>query len=157
MANWNLCFFSGRLVSLAAFVLVTPLIVFGKQASAQVIASCGSMEGYSYYHQNELVGPPDSGWTRESLTTTTIFLGRDQVADVILVSSLNGEEWTRSASDYNAPVVEVAREGAIRHILVLWGLATELYALDTEKNTLSLVALKSGVVEVTRAFIGKCE
>ena len=47
--------------------------------------------------------------------------------------------------------------GSIRHILILWGPVTELYALDTEKKNLSLVSQKSGLVEVTHAFVGKCE
>ena len=54
-------------------------------------------------------------------------------------------------------MLEVTRQGSIRHILILWGPVTELYALDTEKKILSLVSQKSGLVEVTHAFVGKCE
>ena len=124
----------------------------GISANAAVIASCGPMEGYSYYFRNELAGN-EPGWEQGSLKTTMIFLGTDKVEEVILKS----EDWTRSASDYGAPVVEVTRQGSIRHILILWGLATELYALDTEKKILSLVSHKSGTVKVTHAFVGKCE
>ena len=128
----------------------------GISANAAVIASCGPMEGYSYFYGNELAGNAP-GWEQGSLKTTTIFLGTDKVEEVILKSELGGEDWTRSASDYGAPVVEVTRQGSIRHILILWGPVTELYALDTEKKILSLVSQKSGLVEVTHAFVGKCE
>ena len=128
----------------------------GISANAAVIASCGSMEGYSYFYRSELAGN-GAGWKQGSLKTTTIFLGTDKVEEVVSKSKLGGEDWTRSASDYGAKVVEVTREGSIRHILILWGSATELYALDTEKKTLSLVSHKSGLVEVTHAFVGKCE
>lgn len=114
------------------------------------------MEGYSYFFEDELAGN-EPGWERASLDTTTIFLGTDKIEEVVLKSKLSGEDWTRSASDYGAPVIEVAREGSIRHVLILWGPVTELYALDTEKKTLSLVSQKSGLVKVTHAFVGKCE
>ena len=129
---------------------------YGIPANAAVIASCGPMEGYSYFHRDELTGGAP-GWRQGSLETTTVFLGSDKVEEVVLKSKLSGEDWTRSASDYGAPVIEVTRQGAIRHILVLWGPVTELYALDTEKKTLSLVSQKSGVVKVTHAFVGTCE
>ena len=114
------------------------------------------MEGYSYFFENELAGNQPR-WERGSLDTTTIFLGADKIEEVVLKSKLSGEDWTRSASDYGAPVIEVTREGSIRHVLILWGPVTELYALDTEKKTLSLVSQKSGLVRVTHAFVGKCE
>ncbi len=128
----------------------------GISANAAVIASCGPMEGYSYFYRNELAGDAP-GWEQGSLKTTTIFLGTDKVEEVLLKSKLGGEDWTRSASDYGASVFEVTRQGSIRHILILWGPVTELYALDTEKKILSLVSHKSGVVKVTHAFVGKCE
>ena len=128
----------------------------GISANAAVIASCGPMGGYSYFYRSELAGNA-AGWEQGSVKTTTIFLGTDKVEEVVLKSKLGGEDWTRSASDYGAKVVEVTREGSIRHILILWGPATELYALDTEKKTLSLVSHKFGLVEVTHAFVGKCE
>ena len=128
----------------------------GISANAAVIASCGPMEGYSYFYRNELAGNAP-GWKQGSLKATTIFLGTDKIEEVVLKSKLFGEDWTRSASDYGATVVEVTRQGSIRHILILWGPVTELYALDTEKKILSLVSQKSGVVKVTHAFVGKCE
>ena len=128
----------------------------GISASAGVIASCGPMDGYSYFFGSELAGD-EPGWERGSLDTTTIFLGTDKVEEVVLKSRLSGEDWTRSASDYGAPVIEVTRIGSIRHVLILWGPATELYALDTEKKSLSLVSQKSGLTRVTHAYVGKCE
>ena len=127
----------------------------GISANAAVIASCGPMEGYSYFWDEFAGNAP--GWEQGSLKTTTIFLGTDKVEEVVLKSTLGEEDWTRSASDYDAHVVEVTRQGSIRHILVLWGPATELYALDTEKKILSLLSHKSGLVKVTHAFVGKCE
>ena len=128
----------------------------GVSANAAVIASCGPMEGYSYFYRNELAGNAP-GWEQGSLKTTTIFLGTDKVEEVVLKSKLGEEDWTRSASDYDAHVIEVSRQGSIRHILILWGPVTELYALDTEKKILSLLSHKSGLVKVTHAFVGKCE
>ena len=128
----------------------------GISANAAVIASCGPMEGYSYFYGNEFAGNAP-GWEQGSLKTTTIFLGTDKVEEVVLKSKLSEEDWTRSTSDYGALVVEVTRQGSIRHILILWGPVTELYALDTEKKNLSLVSQKSGLVEVTHAYVGKCE
>ena len=128
----------------------------GISANAAVIASCGPMEGYSYFYRNELAGNAP-GWKQGSLKVTTIFLGTDKIEEVVLKSKLAGDDWTRSASDYGAPVIEVTRQGSIRHVLILWGPVTELYALDTEKKILSLVSQKSGLVKVTHAFVGKCE
>ena len=68
----------------------------GISANAAVIASCGPMEGYSYFYRNELAGNAP-GWDQGSLKVTTIFLGTDQVEDVVLKSKLGGEDWTRSA------------------------------------------------------------
>ena len=138
------------------FCFATAVCGSGVSASAAVIASCGPMEGYSYFFRNELAGN-EPGWEQGSLDTTTIFLGTDKVEEVVLKSRLGGEDWTRSASDYGAPVIEVTREGSIRHVLILWGPVTELYALDTEKKSLSLVSQKSGLVTVTHAYVGKCE
>ena len=92
----------------------------GISANAAVIASCGAMEGYSYFFRNELADH-DPEWVRNSLSTTTIFMGTDKVEEVVLKSKLGGEDWTRSASDYGAPVIEVTRKGSIRHVLILWG------------------------------------
>ncbi len=138
------------------FCLAAVISGYRSPANAAVIASCGPMEGYSYFYRSELAGSAP-GWQQGSLETTTIFLGPDKVEEVILKSKLNGEDWTRSASDYGAPVIEVTRQGPIRHILIPWGPVTELYALDTEKKTLSLVSQKSGLVKVTHAFVGTCE
>ena len=141
---------------IGVFCLATAIGGDGTPANATVIASCGPMEGYSYYYRNELFGSAP-GWTQDSLETTTIFLGNDKVEEVVLKSKLGGEDWTRSASDYGAPVIEVTRQGPIRHIVIPWGPVTELYALDTEKKIISLVSQKSGLVKVTHAFVGKCE
>ena len=142
-----------RHFSAAVFSLVAVVCI---PANAAVIASCGPMEGYSYFYRNKLAGN-SPGWTQDSVKTTTIFLGTDKGEEVVMKSKLGGEDWTRSASDYGAPVVEVTRQGSARHILILWGPVTELYALDTEKKILSLVSQKSGVVKVTNAFVGTCE
>ena len=52
----------------------------GISANAAVIASCGPMEGYSYFFGNELAGN-EPGWEQGSLKTTTIFLGTDKVEE----------------------------------------------------------------------------
>ena len=142
---------------IAAILCLTAAVgAGGISANAAVIASCGDMEGYSYFYRDGLAGyTPD--WKQGSLKATIIFLGTDKVEEVVLSSKLGEEDWTRSASDYGAPVIEVARQGSIRHILILWGPVTELYALDTEKKIIALVSHKSGIVKVTNAFVGKCE
>ena len=128
----------------------------GISANAAVIASCGPMEGYSYFFQNELAGN-EPGWDRDSLDTTTIFMGTDKVEEVVMKSRLGEEEWTRSASDYDARVIELPREGSIRRVLIFWGPVIELYALDTDKKSLSLVSQKSGLIKVIHAYVGECE
>lgn len=129
-------------------------------AEAGVMASCGPMEGYSHYQSFPLDGgAAKSSWDRGSLDTVMIFLGTDKVEDVVLKGQLNGKDWTRSASDYGAPVIEVFQRGTVRHLLVPWGPHTELYALDTGKKTLSLVSQKEhlDVLKVVHAFVGTCE
>ena len=129
-------------------------------ADAGVMASCGPLEGYSHYQSFPLDGSaPKSSWDRGSLDTVMIFLGTDKVEDVVLKGKLNGKDWTRSASDYGAPVIEVFRHGTVHHLLIPWGLHTELYALDTGKKTLSLVSQKEhlGMMKVVHAFAGTCE
>ena len=96
------------------------------------------MGGYSYFYRSELAGNA-AGWEQGSVKTTTIFLGTDKVEEVVLKSKLGGEDWTRSASDYGAKVVEVTREGSIRHILILWGPATTLCARHGEEDSLARV------------------
>ena len=145
-----------RAIFVGMFCLVAAIGGYGFPANAAVIASCGPMKGYSYIYPHEPSGGIP-GWKQGSLDTTTIFLGTDKVEEVVLKSKQGGEDWTRSASDYGAPVIEVTRQGSIRHILIPWGPVTELYALDTEKKNLSLVSQKSGLVKVTHAFVGKCE
>lgn len=124
---------------------------------AAVIASCGPSSGYSYFYENDLGGT--AGWTEGELESTVIFTGTDKVSDIIIRSKglLQGEDWTRSASDYGAPVYEVNTVGSIRHVLIIWNGITELYLLNTEKKTFSLVSHKSGLIDVTHVFVGKCE
>ena len=50
------------------------------------------------------------------------------------------------------------RQGSIRHILILWGPATELYALDTEKKILYLSAyVDSVMMKLLKASRSHCE
>ena len=112
------------------------------------------MEGYSYFYGNELAGNAP-GWEQGSMKTTTIFLGTDKVEEVVLKSKL-GEKLDE------APATTVLRgRGHATRLHSPYpdpvGTVTELYALDTEKKHLSLVSQKSGLVEVTHAFVGKCE
>ena len=146
-----------RYLLASAFCLATAAGGYGLAAHAAVIASCGPMEGYSYFFRNEAAGN-EPGWAQGPLNSTIIFLGTDKVEDVVLKSTdMVGDSWTRSASDYGAPVFEVNRFGAVRHVLIVWFEATELYALDLEKKTVSLVSQKAGLIDVTHPFVGKCE
>lgn len=126
-------------------------------AAANVIASCGPLSGHSYFPKDEFRS--EGEWAEDGISDgVTIFIGSDAVEDVIIKSTLSDEPWTRSASDYGAPVVEVYREGAIRHVVVLWGPVTEVYKLDTENKVFSLVSQKGGgLLNSTLAMVGPCE
>ena len=105
------------------FYLVVIAYIFTTPVTASVIASCGPMEGYTYYFGNEL-NDYESDWAHEPMESTTIFLGSEKVEEVVIKSkglSSDEESWTRSSADYNATVVEIFREGLVRHILVHWG------------------------------------
>ncbi len=145
-----------RLFLASVFSLVVAVGGGAVSANAGVIASCGSMEGYTYHFRNDRADN-DAQWVQDSLNSTTIFLGTDKVEEVVLKSKLAGEDWTRSASDYGATVVELNREGPFRRVLIHWGPVTELYALDTENKTVSLVSQKSRPFRLTVALAGKCE
>ena len=135
-----------------AYIFTTPV-------TAGVIASCGPMEGYTYYFGNEL-NDYESEWAHEPMVSMTIFLGSEEVEEVVITGkglTPDEESWTRSSADYNAVVAEIFREGSLRHILVHWGPTTELYAINTENKTVSLVAVKGGVIDLARAIVGKCE
>ena len=136
-------------IRVALFLVVVATATAGQAA---VIASCGPSSGYSHFYENDLGGTV--GWTEGELESTIIFIGSDKVSDVIIKGKLQGENWTRSASDYGAPVFEVNRVGSIRHILVIWRDITEFYFLDIAKKTFSLVSQKSGLIDVTHAFVG---
>ena len=142
-----------RAVFRVAFFLA--VVVPATAGQAAVIASCGPSSGYSYYYENDLGGTV--GWIDAELNSTTIFTGSDKVSEIIIKGKLRGKDWTRSASDYGASVFEVNRVGSIRHVLVIWRGITELYLLDTAKKTFSLVSQKSGLIDVTHVFVGKCE
>ena len=103
-----------------AFCLAIALGAGSIPANAGVIASCGLTEGYDYYPGDELIGV-EPEWVQGNWKLTVVFMGTVKVEDVILTGSdANGEDWTRSASDYNATVVEVARIGSARYVLILW-------------------------------------
>ena len=144
----------GTMRTITAAILATTVFT----AQAQVIASCGPLAGYSYHHGDESVGVKPE-WSQDSINGATIFMGTDAVEDVILKSSLGSETWTRSASDYGAIIRSIHHDetGSLRHVVVIWGPVAEVYALDLERKTLSLVSQKSGAIRLTTAFVGKCE
>ena len=137
-------------------ILTAAALATAITAQAEIIASCGPLEGYSYFPGDASVGV-EPKWVSGPLPSAIIFIGTGRVEDVILKSTLKEEDWTRSASDYGANVHEIFRDGPVRQILVLWGPVTELYALDTEKKVLTLVSQKSGFIKVSHAFAGECE
>ena len=93
--------------------------------------------------------------------STTIFVGGNNVVTDVIISSEGlaneDETWTRSASDYGAPVYEVWQEGEKRLVIVLWGHIVEVYLLDMGARLVSLVSQKTGLVTVTHALVGPCE
>ena len=143
--------------------LTMALIVLAMPAHADVIASCDLQNGYSYYFPLEhFDGRVEDGhWTDGSLESTTIFVGDGNVVTDVITSSDGladeDETWTRSASDYGAPVYEVWREGDERVVIVLWGPHVEVYLLDMKAKIASLASQKTGLVTVTHAFVGSCE
>ncbi len=138
-------------------MFVLAMAVATLPSHAEVIASCGPLAGHSYFYPHEL--SKEFGWKEGPLNATTIFTKSGDKLDMIIKSKeLFGEgDWTRSASDYGAPVYEVGGRGEITHILVLWGTVTELYSLDMKRKMLALVSHKTGLVDVTHAMVGKCE
>ena len=124
-------------------------------AQAEILASCGSLAGHIYFFE---YGDLAAEWTEGEIKGTTIFVQSGDRLDVIIKGKdLKGDSWTRSASDYGAPVTEVNRVGNVRHILVVWDDATELYLLDTDRKIFSLVSQKSGLVPGMHAYVGECE
>ena len=134
-------------------ILFTVLLVL--PVRSEIIASCGPFSGYSHYFKDEF--NDNAEWKDGDITGTIIFTKSGTVLDVISSSKLGGENWTRSASDYGAHVVEVNAAEGVRHIIVVWKGATELYALDMERKTITLLAHKTGAVDVARAMVGECE
>jgi hypothetical protein len=125
-------------------------------SKAAVIATCGPSEGYSYFFPDRSVNATGE-WTQGPLNSVMIFIGDDKVSDVIIKGKIGEDDWTRSASDYGAPVYEINREDSLRHVLIFWGPHTELYAIDTHEKVFSMVSQKSGLVRGTHIFVGKCE
>ena len=143
-----------RAVFRVAFFLA--VVIPPTAVQAAVIASCGPSSGYSYFYEDDLGGTV--GWTDAEMNSTIIFTGSDKVSEIIIKGKgLQGEDWTRSASEHGASVFEVNRLGSIRHVLVIWLDTTELYSFDTEKKTFSLVSQKDGFFKVIHAVVGKCE
>ncbi|MCY4551067.1 MAG: hypothetical protein OXC28_22170 [Defluviicoccus sp.] len=133
-------------------------VLLAGPAGAEIIASCGPLAGHSYFYPHEFSKEP--GWRDGSIKTTTIFVKSGDKLDLIIKGkNLLGEgTWTRSASDYGAPVVQVGgKAGEIMHILVAWGPDTELYSLDLKRKMVGLVAHKTSVADLTRAMVGRCE
>ena len=122
---------------------------------AEIIASCGPSAGYSYFYAQDFHDA--EGWEEAKITGTTIFTRSGDDLDVIIQSTVGDEKWTRSASDEGAPVAVVNAPGDILHIIVIWGFATESYALDLKRKTFSLVSHKGGIIDVTHALVGPCE
>ena len=138
---------------------ITLLLVFclacALPTHAEIIASCGPLAGYSYFYEDDL--HDSEGWEEAKITGTTIFTRTDDDLDVIIQSTVGDENWTRSASDEGAPVAVVNAPGDALHIIVIWDFATELYALDPKRKTLSIISHKAGIIDVTHALVGSCE
>ena len=131
------------------------VVFFGIPARSEIIAPCGPLSGYSHFFKNDFVDSAE--WKEGDILGTIIFTESGTKLDIIISHELGGEGWTRSASDYGAPVVEVNAGEGFRHILVKWVGSTELYALDTEKKTVTLLSHKTGLVDVAHALVGECE
>ena len=94
------------------------------------------------------------------MAVTTIFLGNEKVEEVVVKSKVQAsweESWTRSTTDYDAFVAELFSSESVRHVIVHWGKITEIYAINTKDKTVSLVALRTGLLDSAKAFVGKCE
>ena len=144
-----------RMVTRLLGILGAAAMTASVSAQAEILASCGSLSGHSYFFED---GSIDAEWTEAEIKSTFIFMKSGDALDVIIKGKdLKGENWTRSASDYRAPVFEVNRVGNVCHILVVWADATELYLLDMDRKVFSLVSQKSGLVPGMHAWVGKCE
>ncbi len=58
-------------------------------AWAQVVAACGNVEGYAYYHHHGVVSKKDSGFTKDKITggMTTIQKMPDGTFDILIVDA----------------------------------------------------------------------
>ena len=124
---------------------------------AEVIASCGPLAGYKYF-ASAARGEP--GWVEDRVSAINVFIRSEEKLDLIITGKglTTGTTWTRSASDYGAPVVNVGGvAGEVMHIVVAWGAHTELYALDLKRKTLAVAGHKTGLLSGTLAMVGPCE
>jgi hypothetical protein len=71
------------------FLQITLGLLITIPAWAQVVAACGNVEGYAYYHYAGSVSKKDSGFTKDKITggMTTIQKMPDGTFDILVVDS----------------------------------------------------------------------
>ncbi len=134
-------------------------VMLAGPAGAKVIASCGPLAGHGYYFPLPWTKPGELGWEEEQLNSTSVLVKSGETLDLIITGRKpgGGGTWTRSASDYGAPVVKVGGSKDIWHVLVAWGPDTELYSFDLKRKQLALTAHKTGLLDLARVLVGPCE
>jgi hypothetical protein len=76
-------------INLLKIFQISVFILFSSSASAQVVAACGNLEGYAFYHHSGSVSKKDSGFTKDKITggMTTIQKMPDGTFDILVVDS----------------------------------------------------------------------
>jgi len=76
-------------INLLKIFQITVFVLFSNSASAQVVAACGNLDGYAFYHHSGSVSKKDSGFTKDKITggMTTIQKMPDGTFDILVVDA----------------------------------------------------------------------
>ena len=141
-----------------AFVLCAVLVLFPISATAEVLALCGEMTGYTNYHPGTFVPKSKSGWMDDKITgghniVTATKNGEKIEYDVIFRDAFR----TTSLRQDGFNVWTIKADHRTVHIAAVSHAVTELYVLDKEQRRLSLLSYKIMPIRLTRAMTAKCE
>lgn len=76
-------------INLLKIFQIIMLVLFSSSVSAQVVAACGNLDGYAFYHYSGSVSKKDSGFTKDKITggMTTIQKMPDGTFDILVVDA----------------------------------------------------------------------
>ena len=121
-----------------AFGLCAVLVMVPVSATAEILALCGEMTGYTNYHPGPLVPKSKSGWQDDKIAgghnIVTATKSGDKIEyDVIFKDSLR----TTSLRQDGFTVGTINVDHRTVHIVAISHGVTELYVLDKEQRRLS--------------------